>query len=298
MLLLLVPGAFGQIDDGWSQASRTVTGTWDADGFSFTSVRDATPQDAFTVAFDRNDATVSWSHNASRLEASMRWRGLVEFQDLDQDGSFSLGDPIIEQTLIEDLQAQRVRVQELPGGRYEVTTTYRHDTPPFGTVTLVWHIVPTYAASEGPLQAPMTVALDVRIDNHPFATDNQTRLALEMRWSQAMGGEGDTLVASVDDTRLRQSWGAADIDDAIVAPGVTSHRYGSGELQQEVLLLNWPRADRIEQPMEFAWQRIEPEPPLPEVILSDLAGRWYLYLLGLGLTALLVYLPIRIREAT
>lgn len=296
VLVLLVPAAFGQFDDSWSEQGRTLTGTWDRDGFTFTSVRDGEPHDAFTITYDHEAAEVQLAHNTSAIDATLQWRGVFEFQDLDGDGSYSLGDPIIHQVRMDEMTPQRVVVDELEGGRYEITSAFRYGSFPYSYVTLTWHLVSTYAAAEGPLQAPMTVAMDVAIEDHEFATDNQTRLALEMRWLQAMDG-GNSLSTTREDIQLRQSWGAALVDGITLAPGVTSHRYGAGTATQEVLLLNWPRADQIEQSMALSWHRIEDEPDLPEVILQDLAGRWYLYLVGLGLAGLLVYLPIRMREA-
>lgn len=156
-LLLLVPGGSG---DGDIDTSR--------DGPSIRIPLDGNATLAASVSPDGEVEVAVLAANGTP-HMKVRPAAVFEFQDLDGDGHFDLGDPVVQRIAFSDLPLRRV--QEQDGGLW-----LRFDLPQGSGRHIHLDLRPV-----GDGNGTDVLVMDWRIERFPFATDNRTQLALETR---------------------------------------------------------------------------------------------------------------------
>jgi hypothetical protein len=202
-LSLLAASVQAQAATRWQDEARQMDFQGDAGGFRYASVRPGhADAERLSGVFDLDEARFNWGFQANRSapteESGIVFHALLEWRDLDADGSFSVGDEVVRRLVLADLANASVEVLPRPPDGRIVHAIY-----PFpgakpgpldpltgrrilseGGVTLSFHIFGAGQALGSQAQQPTRTPLDVRIEK--FArTRNDSRLGLELQLQSA-----------------------------------------------------------------------------------------------------------------
>jgi hypothetical protein len=284
---------------GWAQdlgepATRSVVISQAGEGFLLTSDRNATlAQDSMSLAgFLRRasyDASLSVARPDGPAAETVRItiRSLVEFQDNDGDGGYSLGDPVVQQILMSDAwwtEWQRTGTAAAPTGPGAPGVVVRYHLPANAAfLDVAWN------ATQDPATGLAQLGFGVQVTGFPFDSDDATNLALELRVTGDLEASSASLRTTGDPHGIDLDWGRQN---------ATLEAYTTGAEDEWVLLLVAPRSPDI------AFQigvdaTYHPRPPDAVGRFQEtIRGDWGSYAVGLVLATLLVGLPFLVRRAT
>lgn len=163
---------------------------------------------------------------------SVRPAAVFEFQDLDADGHFDLGDPVVQRIPFSDLPLRRV--QEVDGGLW-----LRFDLPEGSGRHIHLDLRPV-----GDANGTDVLAMDWRIERFPFATDNRTQLALETRVQGGSLASSTGMEAGNGTWRLGWSWASAQANTTLVP-------YASAAGDETMVAFSLARGDALA--IETTW---------------------------------------------
>lgn len=302
----LVPGAVGpllepELDPAWSREDRQVSASWTPRTFALESTRDSEDaQDTIQVAFDRDDGVLRYTLDADRpdnvsLDYHLRVHGLIEFEDLDGDGRYGLGDPVLKTFPVAEMSPEPVRVESLDGGRKEATASYRlpdHVQSRFQVEVLM---TPGRDVGAGALLDPTHVRLTLGVEDFPFEEDRATRLAADVRWDARL----DRIDAGVADEQdrflFRHRWDPAAIVAGTSIPvNTTVQSYTAASGDQTIVAFSYGDPEDLEHTSMVGTDRFSSD--LDDRIIRSIVGEWHLYLIGLAAAGLLVGVPLHLRR--
>ena len=262
VLLLLAPAAIGE------GHGRDVQGDWDSTRFTVRSVGEG--NDTVTASFHRAVHRLDVIHE---VDGSSRWIGIeavavVEFQDNDGDGRYSLGDPLVERLALASLSAPFVRGED-QGRNLSMEVRYH----------LRWPSGPLVLSLDADPSGRLT--WNASVEDFSFQTGNRTHLALEMRIHGNASAHADRLVARADDHALTWSWAMDNRTRATVQP------YGADPPQVLVVLSQTASARHLFT-TEFTVTPIE-DPVGKDRVLGD----WPVFVIGLVAGLAVIFVSIK-----
>jgi hypothetical protein len=293
---LLVPALVaGEEDAAWEQDERRLTFQPTPDGFRFESVRDNDMgNDVLVGSYSTLNRryTVSYLDNAANmtpLRLTIDFEALVEYQDLDADESYGLGDRIVQRQRVADLGAPNTKVESLPNGASRATYTYSLATPNSddadADLIIVFTLAPGPQTIDGDIVPPTRPHVEIRVDHFPY--ENVTsRVAFETRLigSAALQEESNAFYVSSNERRLVYEWpdqSQVDGDERPVRVTLLGTSGQSGGANA-VVLHSYERGEELSyQPIIGA----ERETPATQNVFVEFFthGDWRLY--GIGVVA-------------
>lgn len=284
--------SFGARDKAWELETRELDLQSQTSGFTYTSVRNSTlGTDTWRLQFDAASASFVLDVNATRPQAAevqlkARLRSLIEFQDLDGDGRLGLGDPVVQQFLFADGGGWIETLSHPDGSREPVAHYWLRGA----RVDINFHALAN--GTWGPSGSPTAMPFEVRIQSFPYATDNQTNLALEWRVQTPVVPSGHALATPNQPLRAYLAW-TPPVDSAgnVSEFGVTLQQYLGQPAPQWLITLSEPREAAGTVQLVIGVARVTPEPTIQK-ILRDISGDWRFYVLGLLVAGLAVGWPL------
>lgn len=290
-LLLVAVSAAAQ------SGGRTVVAQWDRDSFVFTSTDNDNSTDIVEYRFDASLAALDIVAETFGGSAhwKLRWISLVEFQDLDDNGVYNLGDPILQQLRFDEMVLPTVSVQQ-SDVEIVATVTYRHPSNFDDVVHLTFRIV-EHIPPEGPLQSPLQLRWTMAVDDFPFETDNETMLGIEHRWTQTLRSTPAGAEDQEGPIIVQHSWDdGADVDGDRRPIEATVQSYARDADGETIVIMTIPKGQHIDHDAHLSLAAAQDEEPLTEAIIDNIQGSWPLYLAGiLGAGVVLGY-PLWIRR--
>lgn len=234
--VLLVPAAIGAVDSDWQEERRDVTFQQTGSGATATSRGDG---DRIELDFDAATGAIDYvftdTGDGTILRLEHRVAGLIEWQDLDGDGRYSLGDRTVHRTSLQDA-THTVSSQESSDGhrveaRYTILGEAADGDPlddpdvPTGTFTIAFDVLERTIQRDGATITPTEVPIVLSTQDFPFREDG-TELAFEVRLRSDTALDrtgGDQPVATTRQNHTTfYSWSPeATIDGQTVAGRVT-----------------------------------------------------------------------------
>lgn len=250
----------GGIEDSTWRDGWTVQAQAQADRFSWTATRD---NETITGAFDPDARSLRFGLADHALsDVGFTLQAVVEFQDHDGDGRFSLGDPVIQQHRFDDLNLNRI-VAHGEGGNHQFEARF-----------WTWNGPTVVMTTTVDADQPTEFGVDLVVESYRFLSDNNTRLAIDLRIHDVLaldaGGlrEQDGLVA-------RYEW-----HNTTTGPmGVTFQPYGAGAGHQTILVFAHPPVAGASQHLDIGL--LQREPARDDGFLEELSlANWRLWAIG------------------
>lgn len=297
---LLVPMLQAQDETiTWAQDERRLSFHQTADGFRYESTRESDlGNDVIEGSFSTQNRryTVNYldrsSTNMTPLRLTVAFEGLIEFQDLDGDHAYSLGDRIIQRQQLVDLAAPTQRVEHLAAGGERATYTYvLSDLAPGSsdaTVTIGFTMFPRPQAVGDEMVPPTRAHTQVSVEHFPFQNET-SRLALESRVfaSGPLEEAPNAFYVSGSERRLVYEWPGQSTVDGDARP-VHVTLLGTGGQSSNpsaapaVVLHSYERGETLTYQPVIGPKRETPQPQ--NVLVEFFAhGDWRLY--GIGMLA-------------
>ena len=246
----------------WSTEPRALAFGLDAAGFHFESERrTGIGDDRIEGRFDaptgslRFDLAARQPDNGTVLRLDLEWRALLEFQDADGSGGYSIGDTVVQRIALFDREATVVATPLVTGG-HAATVSYDLPTPsdsaeagpgsglpiepvaPPGALHLTFTLVPQPAVMEGREVLPAAVAFKAVVERFPYAAAD-TLLGVEVL-AAAPAGMPATLAGQ--DVRLQDN-GFTVASSWLPGPVVTSLADQPG---RHAFIVSGPRSEPFE----------------------------------------------------
>lgn len=310
----LPPGAF--VIDAWARETRALRYERHESLLQFTSSRASDlGEDEIRGRFDvqslqLNHLFVSTEPgNATALSYQFSFAALVEFQDVDGNGRFDLGDTVVNRTSLPGREKTTLEVEpRLDGGfrasvKVPLNESEESGLIPFGNqdaaasqFVLEIQLAPAAVESGDRLARPTETLLDFRLVGFP-TTRNGTRVALEIRAqsSAELEAQVDRLAAFQSVFSTSYAWSPrAEVDGESVALGAsvleTPRGAPGGESGQEVaILLAFPTGRSAQAETTAGVQRYQfPATGPADLVLPAPPGNLGLFLLGAGLSVVLI----------
>lgn len=292
-----------RLDAAWAHADRQVV-VEKADRFGFqatSSLPDGSQRIA--AAFDALDGRLRLSFqppdaNGSVVDLALDLHALVEFEDLDGDGRFSLGDPVLQQVRMEGLRYVDVEVTRAEGLH---NITYRYPLAPAFTGHLfVSFLLPANATAVGNRS---TAAVHVEHHLRDFAFQEAgSHVALHTRVENSLGVEVTAGAVAGADERHVGLYTWAPQAQGSAPTGVTAQPYG--EEGEAIVVFAYGHDASVRHGLSLGFQRIVPLPPPTPLPVSTQAthhvieGELRVYLpalvLAVGAMAGTVYWRLRV----
>ncbi|HEX9816181.1 MAG TPA: hypothetical protein VGB18_04310 [Candidatus Thermoplasmatota archaeon] len=298
--LLLLPIVLAQDDsESWAQDERRLNVQQTADGFRYESTRESDlGNDVVEGSFSTLNRRYSVSYldrsstNMTPLRLIVAFEGLLEYQDVDGDNAYSLGDRIIQRQRLVDLPAPAQRIDPLLNGGQRATYTYSlADLDPESkdaTLEVIFSMFPRAQMIGGQLVPPTRPHTEVTVDHFPFQNES-SRLALETR-VYANGPLEETpnaFYVSAEERRLVYEWpGQSTVDGDVRPVHVTLLGTGGQSTNPAatpaVVLLSYERGDALSYQPVIGPEREEPKEQ-NAIVEFFTHGDWRLY--GIGVVA-------------
>lgn len=286
------PSFAAERETAWENESRHLQLQSQTSGFTYTSSRNSTlGSDVWRLSFDAATATLRYSVNATAprpqdSQLHIVFRRLIEFQDLDGDGRFSLGDPVVQQLLFSEGGGWIETVQDRNGERTPVAHYWMRGA----RVDLTFQAVANGTTDAG--ATPTLVPAAVRIQSFPFQSDNLTHVALELRVLSPVSPAGSAVASPTPQTRSFLSWtGPRDATGNATPFGVSLHQYLGQPNPQWVVTLSEPRENVESFDLYLGVARLKPAETIPQII-REISGDWRFYVLGLMAAGLVIGWPL------
>ncbi|MGB0651632.1 MAG: hypothetical protein ACPGQL_00390 [Thermoplasmatota archaeon] len=294
---LAAPGAHAleppmEHEEDWADAPRSVTVTLDAAGYTVERLDPQGERLTFQYAVGNGSIGLAapgspplWLHPAS----------LVAYDDLDEDGRISLGDPILRRVDLAAATGLRPTHTEPEPGRHLLVA--QRSLPDGGRIT--WSALLAEVAINDPDLATASVNLDLRIER--FAAPeagNRTRLALELRVDGRPELLERALVQQGTDAATYLAWsGLAGTGGRSEAVHDTRVAYDGEDAAgaQAVVWISYPAAEVVRHDLQMGAVRPVGAGPL-EVIRDEVQGNWPTLLAG-GALATVLLLVARLRRS-
>jgi hypothetical protein len=298
------PDRADSTDAQWAHEAREIEFAVDAAGATFQSTRASDlGEDLIQVDFDLAAATYHYQFistepdNTSTIRVDLAFVALVEFEDVDRDGRYGLGDTMVHRVPLADHAGATItRDRDIADDARKATATFPLEgqdgdgLPPIGGGALdqpALHLDFLFTSdpllSDGDRVDPTQQPVIVRIHDYPYdANATGSRLALEMRLTTPAAEE-----ASADDLRAQDGFfdvvfgwdGTASTDGVTSDVGVTTltdPRPGEGTL----ITVAYLRADQIEHAMGFQSVRYDGQ-GLSDIVDALIKGDWRIYGIGM-----------------
>lgn len=271
-----------RLDASWAQADRTVTvDRADARRFEATSsLPDGLAPLRFSYDAVATTLRLADGTDPDRRGLTLGLHALVEFQDLDADGRFSLGDPVVQQVRLEGPRYIDVDTQRTPG---LLNVTYRYPLPPTFTGNLfVSFLLPENASA---VEGRSTAAVHVQVRVRTFAFQEEgTLLALHTRLVSDFGVDvGSVAVESPIDAAsvALYAWQPTTADGA--PAGVTAQPYGTDG--EALVVFAYGHDDDVRHALALGVERLVPPPPDPVAMAPPtvIQGKSKFFVPALGL---------------
>ncbi len=297
---LLLPIVLSQDDTrSWEQDERRLSFQQTPDGFRYESTRDTDlGNDVVEGSFSTLNRRYSMSYldrlsaNMTPLRLDVAFEGLLEYQDIDGDDAYSLGDRIIQRQRLVDLPAPTQKVDPLLNGGQRATYTYALSVldpeSQDATLQVAFSIFPRAETIGDQLVPPTRAHTDVNVEYFPFQNET-SRLALETRVfaNGALEEAPNAFYVSGSQRRLVYEWpGQSTVDGDAKPVHVTLLGTGGQRTNPAatptVVLHSYERGDQLSYQPVIGPEREEPEQQ--NVIAEFFArGDWRLY--GIGIVA-------------
>ena len=288
-------GADGDVHDSRTVEVAVQSDRWHVESLGETEgvfdalVTDATVAEARWLHRYRADAS-----DATRdLAFSLQFHSVVEFQDLNGDGRYGLGDLVDQSVLVRDLifpQTSHQGTDTLDN----VSIAYRFQSPTRGSL----HITETFRSAPDPATNATALDIDLALGIMGFHVvgDNSSHLAIVMRAGPAPNVTAAHVVTEDKVSTFDLSWNASgEVDGAGEAIGVTIETNSGGGMAVVVVAL--PIGDAWSAEGRLSVRRNEEPQPVPSDVGEQVLGDWRPYVIGIVaagvLTATAAYLRIR-----
>lgn len=285
LALLLAPGAAAvpHEDEVPAWRDRTWSATTDVLSRSFEHVRTAPSDDgedrlAWRLDLDTMALTAGHTAPDSNETALLTFhiQRFVEFQDLDGDGRYSLGDHLVE---AHDVDGILVRIEEEDDGSLTVRADAR--ILGAGAARLDW----TFFLPKGPLNMSQTIlSWDFAVRDYPFDTDNQTHLAMLVRMGDTRLAGARTLQSVAGGLVSHITWGTPFPQEA----GSTFETYVASGGREVLLALSLPREEDFEIAVQHDVHKAR-QVGVAEQVARTILGSFWLFTGTLVATVLVLY---------
>ena len=297
---LLVPILQAQDEtDAWEQDARRLVFQQTPDGFRYESTRDTDlGNDVIEGSFSTQNRHYSVMYldraqtNMTPLRLNVAFEGLIEFQDLDGDDAYSLGDRIVQRQRLVDLAAPAQKVEHLASGgeraTYEYSLSDLDPGSPDATLSIAFTLFPRPQAIGEQTVPPTRAHTQLSVTNFPFQNET-SRLALESRvfGSGPLEEAPNAFYVSGSDRRLIYEWPGQSTVDGDSRPVHVTLLGTSGQntnpsMTPAVVLHSYERGETLTYQPVIGPERENPEQQ--NAIVEFFAhGDWRLY--GLGVLA-------------
>lgn len=278
----------------WDETPRTYTIEESHDSFTLTGIAEhEAGSDLLEVTFgtDSDELHLSYTHpegdGNESVEFGIRWVALIEFMDHDQDGRYSLGDPIVQHIDLTTITRDRINTPFQDPGVVEII----YPLPSmFGSDLTVRLDIPQGGdAAPGPHAIPVTMV----IDGFQYDSDNRTRLALETRFlGDADLGRNGSLAVEGSGFEAVWGWNRSAVDPVGTQPvGSTIQPYLSTP-PETLVVFSYNRSETVSH---ASTMQVAPVPEADEAAIPLLpaVGDWRIFLLGIVLAVGVVAWSVR-----
>lgn len=294
--LLGISTALAATEPAWHEESRDIHATWTSSQFTVESTRTSPQGDdllqmeyqlqghAFFFRFQE------FAPHAGNASFALTFESVVEFQDRNQNGRYDVGDPIQQFIPFDDLRGSHISMNKISEDRYEATAHYGFPGTFRGGLELSFLMTGETDLGEGPIFAPLSSQITIRMDDFPLQTDNQTKLALLARWDGPFERENAQVSWTEDPYRFEHNWGNVEADGTPRMVNASLEGYDA-QGPQSLLVFSFDPAESLSWQHNVGLARADPQ-SIPEQILDEISGRWYLYALGLVLAGAVIATPL------
>lgn len=307
-LLIVAPSGTAQEDtnteDDWAFEERVLVFESDADdGFEFESTRDTNvSHDIIRGAFDLETATyrldfilepqegtegIVPENNRTWFRTTLQFIGLVEFEDVTGDGTFSPPtDEVVDRI---DLEGYRTPIMRTTTGPDDRTRQVSVEFPfsSGGGLELDLQVSPTAHMNGDQRHPPTVTAFDVRLADYPYERED-TNVALHTQLSTTTSLDSTERGSHINvetedpdefDFQGRYAWNPAlnGTTDTVNTTVIELPGNGAQGQDRANVLFAYPRSDSIEHSGHFGFHET---PTFSDTVLS-LVGNWYLFASGI-----------------
>lgn len=309
VILLAVPAAAGALVPkepasvaAWSDPARRVQASTTGPTLEITSERVASstelPADVIRVRAAADAGRISQRlENSAGLGGVGAWLNMTliavtQFDDLDADGRYSIGDPVLKRFVISGLSRSAWNLERATDGSTVATVSYfMVEARSTVKVAISANAFPTTVGTQ---TIPPTLAVvNVSITNFPVQEGAaRPRLALETRVAgQPMLAAGNVVQRTAGFVQYVSWADTATVGGLPVTPGVTVHGYGPPAANQAVVVFSYPMDAAIVHVLGIGLLKEAPR-DLGAVLQEDVLGNWPLYLSGLAFAGMLIAVPV------
>lgn len=289
-------------EDEWAFEDRQLVFESDHDdGFEFESTRDTnTSHDVIQGSFDLETVTyrldfiqepkegtegIVPDDNRTWFRTSVQFIGLVEFEDVTGDGTFSPPtDEVVDRVPLEGYRTPTMKTTTGPDDRTRVVTVEF----PFssgGGLELVFQLSPEAHQAGDQVHPPTVTNFDVHLTEYPYERED-TKVALHTQLSTTTGFDPDASVITVPnedpdafDFEGRYAWDPTlEGTNATVNPTIVELPNEGGEdVSKANVLFAYPHSDSINHSANLGFHN----PPTTMETVLGLVGNWYLFVSGI-----------------
>lgn len=183
-----------RIKQQWADERRQDTLDLAHDGFTYESVRDTDlAADRLEATFDLDaarfglDFTADTPDGTNTLTLTLDDWALIEYEDLDGDGTLGLGEPVLQRHDAAATADPRLS-RSSTGPITHLQATY--DLPEGGEWHLVFHLTDRPAATDDGTLRPTQIKYDLQVERYPYTSDTSL-LAIQQRVTASTDADAD-----------------------------------------------------------------------------------------------------------
>jgi hypothetical protein len=286
----------------WSDPPRHIQATATGPNLEVTSERVATtpdlPADVLRVRIAADAGRLSHRlENAAGLGGigpwlNITWGAVTQFDDLDADGRYSIGDPVLKRFVLTEVSRSTWTIERSSDGSIIATVNY-FLVEARSTVAVSLHLNahPTLHSEE--TVPPTEAVVRVAITNFPVQEGaTRPRLALETRIAGQPMLPAGAVLQRTDSIVQFVTWAdAALVGGIAVSPGTTVEAYGPPAENQAVVVFSYPMNSSVSHALGAGVIKEAPR-NIGAAIQEDVLGNWPLYVSGLAFAGMLIAVPM------